>query len=64
MLEDQLRVLENGDKRSQLLSAPTPRSAPKLPFPASTIGGLPRALLPVVPDRRSLPHKGPLLSPG
>ena len=44
VLEDQLRVLENGDKRSPLLPAPSPRSPPKLLLPASTDGGLPRAL--------------------
>ena len=59
MLEDQLRVLEDGDKMSSLLPAPTPRSPPKAPLPASTAGALPKALLPAVPCRRSLPYQGP-----
>ena len=63
VLEDQLRVLENGDKRSPLLPAPTSRSPPKLLLSASTDGGLPRALLPAVPDRCSLPYKT-FLTPG
>ena len=58
-LEDQLRMLENGDKRSPLLPAPTPGNPPRLLLPAPSSGGLPRALLPVVPDCCSLPHKGP-----
>ena len=53
-----LRVLEDVDKRSSLLPAPTPRGPPKVPLPASTARFLSKALLPVVLGLCSLPYQG------
>ena len=57
-LED-LRVLEDVDKRSPLPPTTTPRGPPKLLLTASIARGLPKALLPVVPCLLQPPIQGP-----